>query len=205
MKTPRLQSLFTQVFLSFTLGATHAQGLPALAADAATPDDVTTSGMGWPQQRHAPGKQINPASVKKLAPVGSLSRDNSTNASSQPLVIDGTMYVASHTHTIAADAVTGRQKWKTAIEIPADIAAYLCGGIQSRGFAALDGMLYRTTVDAHVMAINMADGKTLWKQKAADYKQGYSMTHAPLIAGGCSSLASRVVNTAPAASSMAGT
>jgi alcohol dehydrogenase (cytochrome c) len=34
------------------------------------------------------------------------------------------------------------------------------------------------------VALSMADGKVLWKQKAADYKQGYSMTHAPLIAGG---------------------
>jgi alcohol dehydrogenase (cytochrome c) len=50
--------------------------------------------------------------------------------------------------------------------------------------AALDGVLYRTTVDAHVLAISMADGKVLWTQKAADYKDGYSMTHAPLIAGG---------------------
>jgi alcohol dehydrogenase (cytochrome c) len=34
------------------------------------------------------------------------------------------------------------------------------------------------------MALSMADGKTVWKKQAADYKQGYSMTHAPLIAGG---------------------
>ena len=84
------------------------------------------------------------------------------------------MYVASHTHTIAIDAVTGRQKWKAAIELPNDIAGYLCCGIHTRGMAALDGVLYRTTIDAHVLAISMADGKLLWKQKAADYKEGYS-------------------------------
>jgi alcohol dehydrogenase (cytochrome c) len=93
------------------------------------------------------------------------------------------MYVATHTHTIAIDPLTGRQKWKAAIELPNDIAGYLCCGIHSRGMAVLDGVLYRTTIDAHVLAISMADGKTLWRQQAADYKQGYSMTHAPLIAG----------------------
>jgi alcohol dehydrogenase (cytochrome c) len=139
--------------------------------------------MGWGQQRHAPMKQISPASVKKLVPVWNLSLDNSANASSQPLVIDGTMYVATHSHTLAVDAVSGRQKWKTPIELPADVNGYLCCGIHSRGLAALDGVLYRTTLDAHVMAISMADGKTLWRQKAADYKLGYSQTHAPLIAG----------------------
>ncbi|MBI3155960.1 MAG: PQQ-dependent dehydrogenase, methanol/ethanol family [Burkholderiales bacterium] len=161
-----------------------AQTLDALARDAATPGDVTTYGMSWGQQRHSALTQIRPANVKRLVPVWNLSLDSSANASSQPLLIDGTMYLTTHSHTIAVDATTGRQKWKTPVELPADINGYLCCGIHSRGLAALDGVLYRTTIDAHVMAISMKDGKTLWRQKAADYKQGYSMTHAPLIAGG---------------------
>ncbi|MEY2690434.1 MAG: hypothetical protein RL375_4634 [Pseudomonadota bacterium] len=161
-----------------------AQTLGDLRNDAATPGDVTTYGMGWGQQRHSALKQIDAGNVGKLQAVWNLSLDNPANASSQPLVIGGVMYVASHTHTIAVDAVTGRQKWKVAVDVPADVAGYLCCGIQTRGMAALDGVLYRTTVDAHVVALSMADGKVLWKQKAADYKEGYSMTHAPLIAGG---------------------
>jgi alcohol dehydrogenase (cytochrome c) len=167
---------------AFTLA--QAQSLADLRNDAATPGDVTTYGMGWGQQRHSTLKQITPGNVGKLQAAWNLSLDNSANASSQPLVINGTMYVASHTHTIAIDPLTGRQKWKMAIELPADVAGYLCCGIHSRGMAALDGVLYRTTIDAHVLAISMTDGKVLWKQKAADYKDGYTMTHAPLIAGG---------------------
>ena len=74
--------------------------------------------MGWSQQRHSPLTQINAGNVKRLVPVWNLSLDNSANASSQPLVVGGTMYVATHTHTIAIDAVSGRQKWKTPIELP---------------------------------------------------------------------------------------
>ena len=103
----------TAMALSFAAAAASAQTPADLRNDAATPGDVTTYGMGWSLQRHTPLKQITPANVKKLAPVWNLSLDNSTNASNQPLVIDGVMYVASHTHTIAIDAVTGRQKWKT--------------------------------------------------------------------------------------------
>jgi alcohol dehydrogenase (cytochrome c) len=160
-----------------------AQTLDDLKRDAATPGDVTTYGMGWGQQRYSPLKQIDTASVKRLVPVWNLSLDNSANASSQPLVIGDTMYVATHSHTLAVDAATGRQKWKAPIELPADVNGFLCCGIHSRGMAALNGVLYRTTIDAHVLALNMADGKQLWKSKAADYKQGYSQTHAPLIAG----------------------
>ena len=169
---------------ALAVGAASAQTIADLRNDAATPGDVTTYGMGWSQQRHAGGRQITPANAKNLRAVWNLSLDNSANASSQPLVIGGVMYVASHTHTMAVDALTGRIKWKSPVEVPTDIAAYLCCGIQTRGLAALDGVLYRTTIDAHVLAINMADGKPVWKSQAADYKQGYSMTHAPLIAGG---------------------
>ena len=161
-----------------------AQSLPDLRNDAATPGDVSTYGMGWGQQRHSTSTEITPANVKGLAPVWNLSLDNSTNASNQPLLIDGTLYVATHNSTVAVDAITGRQKWKVGVDLPNDIAGYLCCGIHTRGMAVLDGVLYRTTIDAHVLAISVADGKVLWKQKAADYKEGYSMTHAPLIAGG---------------------
>jgi alcohol dehydrogenase (cytochrome c) len=180
--TPHLRHALLALALVAAASA-QAQSLADLRNDAATPGDVTTYGMGWAQQRHSPLKQIDTSTVKRLVPVWNLSLDNPANASSQPLLIDGTMYVATHTHTIAIDPLTGRQKWKTPIELPNDIAGYLCCGIQSRGMAALDGVLYRTTIDAHVLAVNMADGKTLWRQQAADYKQGYSMTHAPLIAG----------------------
>ena len=165
-------------------GSAAAQSLADLRNDAATPGDVTTYGMGWSQQRHTPLTQITPTNVRQLAPAWNLSLDNSANASSQPLLINGVMYVATHSHTLAVDPVSGRQLWKTPIELPADINGYLCCGIHSRGLAALDGVLYRTTLDAQVVALHMKDGKQIWKVKAADYKQGYSMTHAPLIAGG---------------------
>lgn len=183
-----MKSSIWKVWLGWALaaaaGVAGAQTLTDLRNDATITTAVNTYGMGWSQQRYSPLKQVSTSTVKRLVPVWNVSLDNSANASSQPLVIGDTMYVASHTHTLAIDVATGRQKWKAAIEVPADVAGYLCCGIHSRGMAALDGVLYRTTIDAHVLAISMADGKTLWNKVAADYKQGYSMTHAPLIAGG---------------------
>lgn len=172
------------VGLSVGICGTQAQTIEQLMQDTKSPGDVLTYGMGWAQQRHASGKQITPANVKQLSPLWNLSLDNSANASAQPLIVGDTMYVTTHTHTIAVDPLTGRQKWKNAVDLPGDIAAYLCCGLHSRGLAALNGVLFRTTVDAHVIAINMADGKQLWNVQVVDYKNGYSMTHAPLIAGG---------------------
>ncbi|MDB5858664.1 MAG: PQQ-dependent dehydrogenase, methanol/ethanol family [Ramlibacter sp.] len=161
-----------------------AQSLADLRNDAANPANVTTYGMGWAQQRYSPLRQINTGNVKRLVPAWNLSLNHTANASTQPLIVDGVMYVSMHDATIAVDAMTGRQKWRVPVKLPADINAYLCCGIQSRGMAVMDGVLYRTTIDAQVVAMNMQDGKTVWTKQAADYKQGYSMTHAPLIAGG---------------------
>jgi alcohol dehydrogenase (cytochrome c) len=183
----KLITLYRNAFalgLSLSLCGAQAQTLEQLKQDGAKPGEVLTYGMGWAQQRHSSGKQITPDNVKQLSPLWNLSLDNSANASAQPLIVGGTMYVTTHTHTIAVDPLTGRQKWKSAVELPGDVAAYLCCGLHSRGLAALDGILYRTTIDAHVVAISMADGKQLWNVQVVDYKNGYSMTHAPLIAGG---------------------
>ena len=48
----------------------------------------------------------------------------------------------------------------------------------------LHGKLFRTTLDAHVQALDAKTGKQIWKTKAADFKEGYSMTVAPLVADG---------------------
>lgn len=145
--------------------------------------EVETYGMGLAQQRHSPLAQINKSNVKNLVPVWSLSLDNSANMSTQPLIKDGVMYIVNHTSTVAIDALTGRQLWKTAIDLPADVAAMICCGIHTRGLALKDGVIYRPTLDAHLMAMNAADGKVLWRTRVEDYKKGYSITGAPLLVG----------------------
>src|SRR6266480_504157 len=47
-----------------------------------------------------------------------------------------------------------------------------------------NGEVFRTTLDAHVVAYDAKDGKELWKSKAAEWKEGYSLTVAPLAVNG---------------------
>ena len=44
--------------------------------------------------------------------------------------------------------------------------------------------MYLATLDAHVVALDAKTGKVLWDQTVEDYKKGYYMTLAPLIAKG---------------------
>jgi alcohol dehydrogenase (cytochrome c) len=159
-------------------------GGPAGTSNGAAGDvDVTTYGLDKGQQRYSSLGKINRGNVNHLVPAWSLSLDSSANTSTQPLVIDGTMYVATYNATVAIDAVTGRQKWKSMLDLPADVSAMVCCGSQARGLAYRDGVLFRPSLDAHLMAINAADGKVLWRTKVAEYKEGFSITSAPLLVG----------------------
>lgn len=155
-----------------------------LRNDPKTTGDVTTYGMGYGLQRHSPLRKLNTSNVKNLVPVWNLSLSNNNPQSQQPLLIDGVMYVATNDSTVAINALSGRQIWKAMIDYPADANAVACCGIHNRGVAAYRGKLFRGTLDAHVIALDMKTGKELWRQKTQDYKEGYSITVAPLVANG---------------------
>ena len=47
-----------------------------------------------------------------------------------------------------------------------------------------DGKLFRVTIDSHLVALDMKTGKQIWKQKFADWREGYYATGAPIVANG---------------------
>ena len=79
---------------------------------------------------------------------------------------------------------TGKQIWKTKVEYPPETPRIVCCGIINRGAAIYDGKIFRTTLDANVIALDAATGKEMWRKNAIDFKTGYSMTVAPLVADG---------------------
>jgi alcohol dehydrogenase (cytochrome c) len=155
-----------------------------LKNDDKTPGDILTYGMGYGQQRYSPLAHINRDNVKRLVPAWSYSMADIRGQQAQPLVKDGIIYLTDHEKTVALDALSGRQVWKSVIEYPSDTTRVVCCGIVNRGAAMFDGKLYRTTLDAHVIALDMQTGKEVWRFKSSDPKDGYSMTVAPLVANG---------------------
>ena len=140
--------------------------------------------MGYSNQRYSPLQRIDKRNAARLVPVWNYSLNNSQSQESQPIVYEGTMYVTTHTSTVAIDALTGRQVWKQELEFAGDVAKMACCGLLNRGVAILNGKIYRTTLDSHVIAYDAKTGKQLWKSQAIDYKEGHAMTGAPLIANG---------------------
>lgn len=172
--------------LLIALGATsvHGQTAEELINDTSTTGDVLTYGMGYGQQRYSPLDQINTETASQLTPVWAYSLDDSRGQESFPLVRDGVMYVTTHKATMALDAMTGKQIWKSSVDYPAETPRVACCGIVNRGLAMLDGKLFRTTLDAHVIALDAETGEEIWRKKSIDFKTGYSFTVAPLVADG---------------------
>ncbi len=134
-------------------------------------EPVTEADVSVPQnlQRFAEVTQINDKNVHSLKPAWVLSMGDNRGQSTQPIVIDGIMYATNHNSTFAVDA-------------PADTVT--CCGITNRGVTYHDGVLYRATLDNHVIAMDPKNGTIIWNEVAADVKEGFSMTSAPLVANG---------------------
>jgi alcohol dehydrogenase (cytochrome c) len=162
----------------------NAQSAADLAKGQNDTQNILNYGMGYDLQRYSKLTKINKDNVKKLVPVWNYSLDDNRAEESQPLVYNGVIYITTHAATIAIEVKTGKQLWKTKIEYPPEVPRIVCCGIINRGAAIFDGKLFRTTLDAQIQSLDAKTGKELWKTKAADFKEGYSMTVAPLVADG---------------------
>src|SRR6266850_6458054 len=166
-----------------TLG--WAQTAEELLADGKNPENVTTFGMGYDLKMYSPLKQIDKSNVRRLVPAWSFSLANDMGEHSQPTIYNGVMYVVNGNWTFAIDVATGRQIWRTPGQYERAALRVATSGALMRGPATIyQGKLFRQTVDAHVLALDMKTGKEIWKQKYAEWKEGYKGVIAPIIANG---------------------
>ncbi len=161
-----------------------AQTSDELKSDGKRSDQVLTYGMGYNLNRYSALTQVNRQTVKRLVPAWNVSLNSSYGEQGQPLVYRGVMYVTDAESTVAIDLAAGKQLWRTAVDWDPATPRVVCCGISNKGPAIYNGKLFRGTLDAYVVALDMKTGKELWKQKAQEWKDGYSITGAPLVANG---------------------
>ena len=100
------------------------------------------------------------------------SLNNLLGEQAQPLVYNGVMYVTNAAFTFAIDLTTGKQLWRTAVDYDPETPRIVCCGVSNKGPAILIGKLFRITLDAYVVALDMKTGKQIWKEKFAEWKEG---------------------------------
>jgi len=151
-----------------------AQGLPADGSR------WLTFGGNYSNHRHSPLTQITPANVSRLKPLWTFQTQTLGNFETTSLMRDNVLYVTGPNNVAwAIDARTGRQIWRYRRELPPNLTA--CCGLVNRGFGVLGDKLFMSTLDAHLIALDMKTGAVAWDATLDDYKTGHAATIAPLV------------------------
>lgn len=154
--------------------------------DAAAPAPAGPAPGDWPAynrtlagDRFSPLAEIDTGNVGGLELKCSYTLPEVSSLQTGPLVVDGTMYFTTETRSYAIDGATCAEKWlvERPLAQPSALAVH-------RGFAYLDGRLFRGTSDLHVLALDAADGHTIWDHAIDLEDSGATMPMAPIAADG---------------------
>lgn len=141
-----------------------------------------TYGRDLGNTRYATLRQINAANVASLAPAWTNHSNIPHSSESNPLVVNGTMYVSvALNHVLAIDPGTGRTKWEYAHQYNTTVDC--CGPI-NRGVTVYGSHVYMATADARIVALDTATGNKVWDVQVGDNQAGYHMTGTPLAVDG---------------------
>ena len=174
------------VFLTACGGGKSSGAAAAPTSPPARAPQQTVAAGDWPSynrtlagDRFSPLDEINRGNVAQLAAVCSYTLPEVSALQTGPIVVAGTMYFTTETRSYAIDAASCTEKWS--VERPVEHPSPL--GVH-RGFAYLDGRLFRGTTDAHVLALDAKDGHTLWDHAIDVTVPGVTMPMAPIAANG---------------------
>src|SRR5262245_40466540 len=147
---------------------------------AGEPQNWLTYGGSYLSQRHSGLTQITPNNVANLESKWVVQNRVFGAWQSNPLVVDGMMYVTQRPNDVMAiDARTGQMFWQYRYTPSPD--ARVCCGANNRGVAILGDTLYLGTLDAHLIALDARTGKPIWNIEVGDVNLAYSITMMPLI------------------------
>src|SRR5215212_5173639 len=153
-------------------------------ATQAGPDrDWPLYGNDLGNMRYVDVDQINPGNVAQLQPAWIFHTGVSspkTSFESQPIMVDGTLYVSSpHDHVYALDAATGALKWTYNPVLPPLHALAICCGQTNRGVAVGGGKVFVAQLDANLVALDARTGAVVWKTAVDKWEDKWTETMAP--------------------------
>ena len=147
---------------------------------------ITGTAGDWPSynrtlpgDRFSPLAEINRSNVAQLKSVCTYTLPEVTSLQTGPIVVGGTMFFTTDTISYAIDAGNCSEKWQRVRHStsPSGLAVH-------RGFAYMNGRLFRGTSDAHALAMDPADGHVIWDRALDVNGPGVSYPMAPIAANG---------------------
>jgi alcohol dehydrogenase (cytochrome c) len=126
-------------------------------------------------QRHSKLSQITPDNVHQMTLAWTFQTNQGQQIKATPILSNGVIYITTPDNLWAIDARTARQLWK--YTYPMNEGFH----IGHRGVAVYKDLVYMTTPDAHLLALDAKTGAVKWNVAVADSKRGYWSTNAPLL------------------------
>jgi alcohol dehydrogenase (cytochrome c) len=179
---PPTRTVYAQLPAGANVNVTDSMMLNA----ASDQNDWLLHGRTYDNQRYSPLKQITVDNVNSLNLVALVQTGMTASFETTPIVANGVMYittpVVNHKMIISAvNASTGERLW----DVTYNLGAFqICCGPVNRGVAVGYGKVYVVTLDDHLLALDAADGHTVWDTVIVSSQNGYSETMAPQIYDG---------------------
>lgn len=167
-------------------------GSTAGHVDTARVLDASTTGSNWlvngenfGSWHFSPLTQIDSKNIRHLGLAWSLDLDSPAGLATEPIEVDGTLYVSGAPDRVfAIDAATGRIRWRYTPKI--DFSHSLTSSYTSRvnrGVAVWEGRVFIGSGDCRMTALDASTGKVLWQTLVCDPVQT-GITGSPAVGGG---------------------
>ena len=167
-------TLETQVAQTFQPSASLAS-LPVQAAPNVMDGDWPSYNRTLTSNRFSQLSEINRTNAGKLKVLCTYDTKQYTGFNSGLLEVDGALIFVTAFDIFSIDPSTCRENWRTHEDyVPATPQEV------NRGAAYWDGMLFRGTQDARVLAYDLKTGKRIWETSIGDAKKGESAPAAPI-------------------------
>jgi alcohol dehydrogenase (cytochrome c) len=157
------------------VGTAAAQSVDPSTLLAPPADSWLTYHGDYTGRRHSALTQITPSNVHQLTLAWAFQTGQNQSLKATPILANGVLYITTPDNLWAIDARTARQIWHYTY---AKNDGFHIG---HRGVAVYKDLVYLTTPDAHLVALDARDGKVRWDVVLADSKKGYWSTNAPLL------------------------
>jgi lanthanide-dependent methanol dehydrogenase len=188
--TPADEVLRADVIGHALAAPTPQAGHTAPSAANAPADDGqwTMPSKNFASTRFSSLTEITPQNVRGLTPVFSFSLAVNKGQEAAPIVVDNVMYVVTaypnYVYALDLTRPGAPLKWKFQPRPSPASQGVACCDVVNRGGTVDKGKYIFATLDGQVIALDVKDGKPLWRTRLGNINTGETITMAPTVAGG---------------------
>ena len=156
-------------------------------ANTATGEEWLIGGADFSASHYSPLGQVNTDNVKDLGIAWATEIPVANGLVSEPIVVDGVMYVSGEfSKVFALDAASGQMLWQFDPKVRLDFSLGNSWASRSnRGVAVWKGKVYVGTGDCRLIAVSAGRGEQLWESPVCNPSEGdgAGITGAPRVGG----------------------